>query len=209
MSPAKIVCFNCGTLSVAGSRYCRSCGHHLGDNRVVGWATGIGASGNKLPSSVMHPVVGTWLLRLDNFDDPATDLPTLAVFMADGNCQLQPSDSTPSLIGVWRVVDRRTAAATYLTIDQEEKTARKVRATIAVDLMDDCLRARYTISGSDIAASTLMDTLGPEEEIGPGTAFGRRMSVEPMGIPTASFEEVFGNAVDEFFRKLQSGGESE
>jgi hypothetical protein len=124
-----------------------------------------------------HSIVGAWLLDVD-VDDP-TNAPALAIVHDDGT-YLEVDADGGSGIGTWEATGPTTAAATFLYNGQDESGASagtvKIRATAAVDAAGDAFTAEYTL-----------EFIGPDGtsagEMGPGTATGERIAVEPMGTP--------------------------
>jgi len=133
-----------------------------------------------------HPLVGAWMLDTDA-DDPANPA-ALAVFSSDGVYTQADYDGSDG-VGSWESTGPTTVAMTFLQQFPDEQGdfggRTIVRATIKVAPDGQSLTAEYTVEflGGDEAA------MG---QIGPGTATGTRIAVEPMGTPTTSIADAFG-----------------
>jgi len=126
-----------------------------------------------------HPFIGAWLLDT-NVDDPS-DPPSLVIFHDDGTYSEADPGGTDG-VGAWEATGPNTANLTIVFNDQDESggfagTA-KVRATGSVDASGDTFTAEYTLDFTDPAGTS-------SGEMGPATARGERITVEPMGTPTA------------------------
>lgn len=122
-----------------------------------------------------NPFVGAWDADTDT-SDPSNP-PSLIVFNRDGTyLQVDPGGSG---VGVWEATGPRSVALTILFHNQDENGnvgTVKVRASGEVDASGDTFTATYTVefTGPDGTSSG---------EMGPGTATGTRIAVEPMGSP--------------------------
>ena len=133
-----------------------------------------------------HPLVGSWLTDTDA-DDP-TNPPSLSTFHADGT--YLEVDAEGVGVGAWEPTGERTAALTFLFQGLGEDGAvfsGTVRATVEVAEDGQSFAGPYTIEFAGIPGL-------PAGELGPGTATGERIAVEPMGTPVASLAEAFGGA---------------
>lgn len=123
------------------------------------------------------PVVGAWLLDVDGDPDSA---PTVAIFHADGT-YIQEDQGANVAIGSWEPNGPNTGAVTFTWYGVDESGAygsSTVRATVEVAADGTSLTAVYTL-----------EFIGPDgtssDQMGPGTATGTRIAVEPMGSPVA------------------------
>ena len=152
---------------------------------ALGRSAGTAAQDATPDAAAGHPLVGAWLADTDA-DDPANP-PSLIVFHGDGT-YLQTDPDGSNGVGTWEATGARTAALTAIFHAAEEGAEGvftvTVRATVEVDEAGDGWVAGYTLEfvGPDGAS---------QGEVGPGTAVGERIAVEPMGTPTASMEEAF------------------
>lgn len=128
-----------------------------------------------------HPLVGSWILDTDT-ENPENP-PSLAIFSSDGTYLEVDVDGTGA--GVWDATGDQTADLTF-SFHDEAGGMGIVRASLEVT--DDELTATYTLEFVDADGTS-------SGEIGPGTAAGTRMEVEPMGTPVGTFEEVFAEPV--------------
>jgi hypothetical protein len=138
-------------------------------------AGAMGASASERHHGVdQHPTVGTWLVdvNVDSVDDP----PALVTIGADGTLRITDCCSGPGA-GVWAPSSSRTADATIMQpwYDEEGFVGfQTIRADIVTSADGDSLTASYTV---DIPARD-GTTSG---QLGPVTASGTRVAVEPMG----------------------------
>lgn len=130
-----------------------------------------------------HPLIGTWIVNSDA-PDPTTPL-VLVTFSADGTYIQVNSDGHAGL-GVWRADGAETATMTALGTGLSPQTMPQamttVRAEIAIDPGNDLFTMVYTVqfvAPGDGASSG---------QLGPATAQGRRIGVEPLGTPDAPLE---------------------
>ena len=132
-----------------------------------------------------HPLVGAWQLDSDT-EDPQNP-PELAIASADGSWVGVEVDGAVSL-GRWESTGPQTANLTVWDLGFNEEVgfigSFILRATIEVAADGQSFTASYT--GEFIQPDGA--TMG---EYGPGTATASRLSVEPMGTPVGSFEELF------------------
>lgn len=129
-------------------------------------------------ASAEHPLVGTWTLDTD-LENPDNSL-SLDVFAADGTYIEVDVDGVAA--GVWEPTGDSTANLTFRFIDEEGMGI--IRASIEVAPDGQSLTATYTLEFIDSDGTS-------SGEIGPGTAEGTKLTVEPPGTPVASFEEAF------------------
>lgn len=124
-----------------------------------------------------HPLVGAWLV--DTNADDANDPPAWLILSADG-ALLQVQDGEVA-IGAWEPTGDRTGALTFSgqsTDPDGADVSGTVRATLEAseDQQSWTAQATSEFIGPDGAASG---------QLGPITATGTRIAVEPMS-PTAS-----------------------
>lgn len=142
-------------------------------------ATAIGGPGFAQDASPVmtggHPLIGVWLVDTDT--DDGENPPSSIVFHADGTYLQVDVDGTA--VGVWEMTGDRSGAATFAFHGRDD--AGVVSSTIvraAVDVTED---------GQGFTASYTVDFSAPDGtssgELGPGTAAGTRMTVDPMGTP--------------------------
>jgi hypothetical protein len=118
--------------------------------------------------------VGTWWLDTD-VEDPSNP-PTAATFHADGT-YIQ-ADSNGIGLGVWESTGPDTGMLTFVAPADGQGgavTRLRVRAAFKVAADGQSLTATYTLEYSGGGA--------PTGQIGPGSASGTRVVVEPMGSP--------------------------
>ena len=143
------------------------------------------AAQDATPAATAHPIVGAWQADLDA--DSPNNPPALVVFHADGT-YLQ-TDETGVALGAWEATGERTATLTVLILMSGEDGGPAGHLTI---------RAAYEVAadGQSYAGSHTLEFVGgegmPAGELGPGSATGTRIAVEPMGTPAASLAEAFG-----------------
>lgn len=141
---------------------------------VAGGSTTAGVAKDASPSTAKSPVVGAWLLDVDG--DPSTP-PTQAVFHADGT-YLQ-TDAGGVGVGSWAATGPSTGALTFTVYDVEETggfSSATVRATLEASADGQRVSGTFTleqISGDGTSTG----------QMGPLTATGTRIPVEPMGSP--------------------------
>ena len=142
-------------------------------------ASAASASDRHRGSSADHPLVGTWILDANTQD--MLDPPALLTIGDDGTLRLTDCCNGPAA-GVWAPSSTRTADATLLLpwYDDEGFVGfNTVRGDVVVSADGDSLTATYTM---DIPARD-GTTSG---QLGPVTATGTRMAVEPMGEPVGA-----------------------
>jgi len=131
-----------------------------------------------------HPLVGAWFLDVDTDDD--LDTPALVTFTSDGIYTQADHDGTAG-IGSWEATGSTTAGLTFFQQFHTEGNfagRTTIRAEIEVAADGQNFSAAYTLEYSgDIA---------PEGEVGPVSASGERIMVEPMGTPVMSLAEMLG-----------------
>jgi hypothetical protein len=123
--------------------------------------------------AAVHPVVGAWLLDTDVQvpDNP----PATAMFSSDGT-YIQ-TDGTGTAIGAWKPTGPSTADLTFIFYPSDSSgLTGTLRASIEVSEDGQALTATYT---GEFVAPDGTST----QELGPGTAAGTRLAVEPMGTP--------------------------
>ena len=122
------------------------------------------------------PLVGAWLIDIDG--DPNTD-PTQGIFHADGS-YIQTDQGANVAVGAWESTGPSTADLTFAWygVDQSGVDgSTTVRVTVTVGPDGQSLTAVYTLEFSRPGL--------PTGQMGPGTATGTRVAVEPMGTPVA------------------------
>ena len=142
------------------------------------------ASTEGAASTEGHPIVGAWILIVD--DDPEAP-PTLSAFSADGIYHDSEFEGGGGM-GAWEATGPTSAALTLVqqfpTEDDESAEQVTIRATIEVDPDGQSFTGEYTIELAGEGA--------PAGEYGPGTVTGTRIVVEPMGTPAGSLDDLFG-----------------
>lgn len=128
------------------------------------------------PAAVLHPIVGSWLLRVDA-RDPASP-PVLVVYHADGTYTDSAVGRTGG-VGVWEPIDDTSVSATIVFHAEDETgnlTTTRIRSVATVDESGNAYTSDYTreVIGADGESSG---------EMGPGTATGERLMVEERGDP--------------------------
>lgn len=132
-----------------------------------------------------HPLVGTWTLAIEGEEYPST----LDVFSADGT-YVEASSIDGFGAGAWEATGENTANLTFRVIHVDGTAV--IRATLEVAPDGQSLTATYTV-----------ETIAPDGtssgELGPGTAEGTKVTVEPPGTPVGpldgTFEDIFGEDV--------------
>jgi hypothetical protein len=125
--------------------------------------------------AAVHPVVGAWVLDTD-IQDPDNP-PATAMFSSDGT-YIQ-TDGTGTAIGAWKPTGPSTADLTFIFYQNDSDAGLvtgKLRASI--DVADDGQALSATYTGEFV----LPDGTSTQQ-LGPGTASGTRLAVEPMGTP--------------------------
>lgn len=150
------------------------------------FAIGVGVNAKIQSTAVAeaeHPLIGTWIVSIDP-RDPTTPL-VLVTFSADGT-YIQVNNAGQAGLGVWTADSAETATMTALGSDLSPQTMPQaittVRAEIAIDPGTDLFTMIYTVqfdAPGDGASSG---------QLGPATAQGRRLVVEPLGTPDAPLE---------------------
>ena len=148
----------------------------------VGGAQGRGSSAAQdgTPAAgAGHPLVGTWFV--DAFPDDPTNPPDLSVYTADGG--VIDISGGQAAGGAWEATGPRTAAVTFVFVDDTEDFAGTftIRATVEVDAAGETFAGPYsfTVVAAD---GTVLDS-------GEGTARATRLAVEPVeaaGTPVAA-----------------------
>lgn len=133
-----------------------------------------------------HPLVGAWILDTDteNPDEPLT----LATFFSDG-VYVEHTVDGASGVGSWEATGPTTANMTFIAQflpDEEEGAVVWVTVRAEIEVMDDGQRLSATYSVEFSSADTR------EDQIGPLSAEGERIAVEPIGSDLVSPEEAFG-----------------
>jgi hypothetical protein len=133
------------------------------------------------PSAAAHPLVGAWMLT-DTSDPEGGQF--LASFSSDGI--YQQSEDNGAGFGAWEPTGATSAALTLVILATEEEGGGTitVRATIEVGADGQTLTADYTIEATGEGA--------PPGEFGPGSVTGTRITVEPMGTPVGTLDDLFG-----------------
>ena len=137
----------------------------------------LGATATAQDASPMagHPLVGAWVL--DTNAEDTTSPPSLAIFHADGSYVQTDPDGTA--IGAWQPTGPGSADLIIRFEDADDEGALSttiVRA--AVEAAED---------GQSLTATFTLEFVGPDGtssgQLGPTTATGTRLAVEPMGTP--------------------------
>jgi hypothetical protein len=125
-----------------------------------------------------HPLVGTWVVDIDT--TTTEDPPGLLTINADGTLRLTSCCDAPGA-GAWRPTTRRTADATLLLpfFDEEGFIGFSIaRADVILSIDGLTFSATYTQEIPDREGGTT-------GQLGPATATGSRLIVEPIGEPVA------------------------
>lgn len=136
-------------------------------------------------STDQHPIVGAWVVdtEADNPDNPLS----LIIFHDDGTFIETGSEGTG--VGAWEATGEQTAALTILFPPPAEEAGAPgfatVRVQIEVDETGDTFTGMYTVEFPGAEGST-------SGEVGPVSVTAERISVEPMGTPVMSMEEMMG-----------------
>ena len=151
--------------------------------------TGGRASGALAQDSnlVGHALVGTWLADTDTSDD--SNPPSLFVFTSDGIYLQTDADGTAGY-GVWKATSETTADLTayFLSGDSEGNFYGMaiVRGSITLSADGMSFTAPFTLEIVDPTGAT-------SGQAGPGEASGTKLSVETMGVPVGTMDELFGD----------------
>ena len=141
------------------------------------------ASSEAAASTEGHPIVGTWLLVVDDFDDP----PSLVALTSDG-IYLQAEYDGLAGYGSWEATGPSSVSLTFMQQFEGEGGefggSAIIRAVAEVNEDGQSLTGEFTVE--------LRDGAGPPGEYGPGTVSATRIAVEPMGTPAGSLEDLFG-----------------
>jgi hypothetical protein len=130
------------------------------------------------PLAEVHPIVGAWILTVEEF---AEDPPSLVVFHADGTFHEANADGSAA-IGSWEASGPSSMNLTFVEFD-EEGPAGMIRAAGEVSEDGQTFTAEFSIEITGEGA--------PAGEYGPGHVTGTRINVEPMGTPAGSLEDLF------------------
>jgi hypothetical protein len=130
-----------------------------------------------------HPVVGAWLLMVDEFpDDPGS----LVIFHADGTYVEADTDGSTG-IGSWEATGPSSANLTFVSMTptdgEESAPILTIRAAVEVSEDGQSFTGEFTI---EFTAEGF-----PAGEYGPGHVSATRINVEPMGTPAGSLDELF------------------
>jgi hypothetical protein len=131
-----------------------------------------------------HALVGTWSIDRD-IDDP-TDVPALALFGTDGTFMEVETDEGQQnvAVGAWQPTGPQSAQLTIWSTSTDGTSI--VRANIDIAADGNTFTAPYTVE-------VVLPDGTSTGEVGPLTAHGSRLTVEPQGTPVAaSFEDLFG-----------------
>jgi hypothetical protein len=131
-----------------------------------------------------HPLVGAWLLTSES--DPEGPSTMLGSFSSDGIYQEADSDGTVG-IGAWEATGPNTAGLTFMAqfeIGEDAVASVTVRGSIEVAPDGQTLTAEFTLELAGVEGA-------PAGQFGPGTVTGTRISVEPMGTPAGTLEDLF------------------
>jgi hypothetical protein len=154
---------------------------------VVALGRGVTAQEATPAETAQHPFVGTWLLDPDT-EDPENP-PELDVVTADG--AWVGIEATGAVqVGRWEPTGAQTANLTIWGLGSEAEAGAGiifvVRASIEVAADGQSWTGTYTLE-----LITADGTSVSNGEYGPGSAMATRLSVEPMGTPAGSFEDLF------------------
>jgi hypothetical protein len=132
----------------------------------------------------VHPIVGAWLLTVDEFPD---EPPSLVAFHADGTYQEADADGTTG-IGSWEATGPSSVNLTFMSIFPSDDggsapSGQTIRAAGEVSEDGQTFTAEFSIELTGEGA--------PAGEYGPGHVTGTRINVEPMGTPAGSLEDLF------------------
>ncbi|HEY7029977.1 MAG TPA: hypothetical protein VH482_01555 [Thermomicrobiales bacterium] len=134
-----------------------------------------------------HPVVGAWAAITDVRDPNGSR--SLFIFHADGTYSEADADGTDGY-GAWSPTGDSTADVTILSNQSDEKGAffgqLKVRASVQVAADGQTFTAPYTLE-------FLLADGSQTGEYGPGTATATRITVEAMGTPKGSVDDLFAS----------------
>ena len=129
-----------------------------------------------------HPFVGAWRMTNPAFPEEA---PILVVLHADGTYFQAEADGSIG-VGSWEGTGERSAAVTFVEQFVAGGAVNTItfRAVGEVAAGGDAFTGIYTVelAGPDGAS---------QGEYGPGTVKATRISIEPMGTPVGSLEELF------------------
>lgn len=151
------------------------------------FVTGVGVHATNQSIAVPqseHPLVGTWIVTI-NARDPTTTR-VLVTFSADGT-SIQVDNDGHAGLGVWTTTSPETATMTALGSGLSPHTMIQgmttVRAEISIDPGNDLFFTMvYTVQFDAPGNGASSGRLGP------ATAQGRRIEVEPLGTPDAPLE---------------------
>jgi hypothetical protein len=133
--------------------------------------------------AVVHPIVGAWLLTVDEFPE---DPPSLVAFHADGIYQEASADGSTG-VGSWEATGPSSVNVTFIemfpTDDEGSAGMQTIRAAGEVSADGQSFTAEFTIEFTGEGA--------PAGEYGPGHVTATRINVEPMGTPAGSLEDLF------------------
>lgn len=137
-----------------------------------------------VPTTEGHPLVGAWLLTDTTEPDSP---PFLGAFSSDGIYQHLEVDGVGGH-GTWEATGSSSAALTFVQQFRDEEGnlggSATIRATIEMNPDGLGLTAEYTVELSGEGA--------PAGEYGPDTVTGTRITVEPIGTPVGTLDELFG-----------------
>jgi hypothetical protein len=149
---------------------------------LLALSAGVMAADERDPRSalrqVVHPLVGTWIVDTNVADEQ--DPPALLTIGGDGTIRLTDCCNAPAA-GAWAPSSTRTADATLLLpwFDEDGFMGfNVVRADVVVSADGATLTGTYTMDIPSRDGST-------SGQLGPVSASGRRVAVEPMGTPVA------------------------
>ena len=141
------------------------------------------------PIAAGHPLVGAWRLDTDAVD-PANPL-SLAVFSSDGTYTEAAVDGFG--VGVWTPTGPTSAALTIIEQSPGDGSQpaihNTVRGTVEVAPDGQSFTATYTLQFNPNEMPMM-----PTGELGPGTATGTRITVEPMGTAVSGLADAFAAA---------------
>ncbi len=136
-----------------------------------------------IPPTEAPPIVGAWLLTVDEFPE---DAPQLSAFHSDGTYHEASADSATG-IGSWEATGPTSFNLTFMEVflsdDEGSFGTQTIRAAGEVSEDGQSFTAEFTIELTLEGA--------PAGEYGPGHVTGTRINVEPMGTPAGTLDDLF------------------
>jgi len=159
---------------------CAAAGLLLAGGALAG-STVVEATAAPSAPAAVHPVVGAWQLKVEEFPD---DPPSLVAFHADGTYQEADADGTVG-IGSWTATGPSSLNLTFMAFVPDEGSApmETIRATVEVSADGQTFTGQFTIE--------LTGEGMPTGQYGPGHVTATRINVEPMGTPVGSLDDLF------------------